>query len=264
MNLKKHMCFKCWRVFRGALAVLALICVCSGTSVSAQTTTNHWLSLKDLLNKWEKTPLNEILAAATNNDLTAEHYMGYCYAEGLRTDQNVGMAVFWYERALSGGYVPSANNLGLMYQRGLLGSVDWGKAIYYYTYAADRGIATAQANLGFAYQGLGRQLEAFEAFRKAAKEGSLNGMTQLYFCYHDGNGVTVDRDKAMQWLTKSAQGGDPYAQCLLGYSCEFPDWQTNVNGQMYFMPNLHQALHWYRLSADQGWAGGQYHLGQLY
>ena len=263
MSIASHTLRPC-RLSRGVLVLWLFFCGWAASPVSAQTATNRWLSLKDLLNKWEKTPLNDVLLTATNGDLTAEHYVGYCYAEGLRTDRNPKAAVYWYERALRSGYLPSANNLGVVYQRGLLGASDWEKAAYYYNYAADRGLVKAQSNLGFLYQARGRPQEAFQAFQKAADDGSFEAMTQLYLCYYDGNGVAVDRARAMEWLVKAAHGGDAYAQCLLGYHCEFPDWQTNAAGQMTFEPKLQEAAHWYKLSADQDWAGGQYHLGLLY
>jgi TPR repeat protein len=302
----------------------------------ANTNTN-WLPLAELLKKWNPASMKEVQRAAEKGDASAEHYLGYCFVEGLRVDRNPSVGATWYQRAMQAGYLPSANNLGLLYQRGLLGATDLAKAVYYYKFAADRGLAQAQANMGFLYRdgmgvpvdpvkamhwfrlaadqghtgamveigrlyrfGLGVPADSAEAvhwfqraikerddslaelnlgllyqdegqtqkalpyFQHAAEQGSTEAMTQLYYCYWMGYGVATDHPKAMEWLLKAANAGNAYAECVLGDHYEYPDWQGSGAKKWLPKANLVEAIRWYRRSAEQNWAGGQYHLGLCY
>ena len=262
-------------------------------------TGTNWISTKELVKKWAGTPLADIEASAAKEDAMAQHYLGYCNAEGIRMPVNPKAAVHWYQRALRNGYLPSANNLGLLYQRGLLGTNDLGKAIYFYTYAAERGVERAQINLGIMYRdGVGvafnpeesakwfelaiandstagrynlallyeKEGKAGEAFRlmdQAAAQGLTDAMANLYYYYWDGTGVTRDHDKARQWAAKGAEAGNAWAQCIMGYICENPGYVDSKTHKL-LRPDLVQMAHWYRLSAEQNWAGGQYHLGHCF
>jgi len=314
-------------VFCGAMAAAAPV---------GNTNTN-WLPLATLLKKWEPVPMPEIQQAAAKGDVLAEHYLGYCFAEGLRVKRNPKFGATWYQRAMQAGYLPSANNLGLLYQRGLLGSNDLAKAVYYYKFAADRGLAQAQANLGFLYrdgqgvpadpveamrwfrlaadqghagamveigrlyrfglgvstnlseairwfqraaneknnalarlnigllyQDSGRAEDAIPYFQQAAEAGLADAMTQLYCCYWEGNGVVANHATAMHWLTKAADTGNAYAECLMGYRCEYPEWEGEGASHHLPKPDWKGAVRWYRRSAERNWAGGQYNLGLLY
>ncbi len=293
------------------------------------------MSLADLLKKWDDIPLKQVEQEAEKGNPMAQHYLGYCYMEGHNIARDTETGANWYQRALTNGYLPSANNLGFAYQRGLLGSNDLNRAIYYYTYASDRGLDQAQfdlgvlyrdgkgvqrdpveamrlfrlasvqghlaatveigrlyrfgqgvatnlseaeelfqkaadrgsslgqLNLGLLYEDGGRQGEALQFYQRAANQGQTDAMTKLYCCYWDGIGVVPDHAKAMQWLTKAAESGNPWAQNLMGYRYENPD-QGNAPASHPTNPNLIEAFKWYRRSAEQNWANSQYHLGLFY
>jgi len=254
------------------LRMLALLVVAWGwpglVSARPQLSSTNWLPLAELCKKWEPTPLAEVERAATSGNLQAQHYLGYCYAEGLRVRADSQAAIAWYERALQNGYLPSANNLGGVYQRGFSGSNDMGRAIYYYTFAASRGMAQAQFNLGVLYRdGVGVNHDPAEAMRwfaKAANQGHAEAMTQLYYCYLGGIGVAADPAKAREWLAKAAENKQPYAQFAMGYLCEYPEWTINSAGQSVLQPRLREAFRWYQLAAEQNSRDGQYHLGLCY
>ena len=299
-QFQHHAYFRLWLVRMGVmlfwLAALTLpLSVLAGTG----STGTNWISTKELVKKWAGTPLADIEAAAAKEDAMAQHYLGYCNAEGIRMPVNPKAAVHWYQRALRNGYLPSANNLGLLYQRGLLVTNDLGKAIYFYTYAAERGLDRAQINLGIVYRdGLGvafnpeesakwfelaiandsalgrfnmallyeKEGNAENAFRlmdQAAAQGLTDAMAKLYYYYWDGIGVAQDHDKARQWAAKGAEAGNAWAQCIMGYICENPEY---IEGKPHeqLLPDLVQMAHWYRLSAEQNWVAGQYHLGLCY
>ena len=308
----------------------------SGFAYNAETLSTNaqprWLSTPEILKKWGDTPLETIRSAAEHGNPTAEHYLGYCYAEGLHVTQNTAWAVSWYERAGNSGYMPSLNNLGFLYVSGKVVPQDLPKGISYYRRAADAGFSQAQANLGFLYRdGVGVPLDFEEAlkwfrlaadqghatamvevgrryrfgqgvtkdrvtariwfqkaadtgdslgdynlgmlfeeqgaleqatllYRQAADHGQADAMVALYFIYWRGRGVDSDKQEAKRWLTKGAETGSAYAQCLLGYRCENPTWEGKVLPPI----DMPTALQWYRKSADQNWSGGLYHLGLCY
>jgi uncharacterized protein len=220
------------RAHQTCLAVFFIVTVCG--LVSAQPTESKtntaWLPLADLLKKWEGVPWEQVQMEAEKENPLAQHYLGYCYMQGLRVAANPEMGASWYRRGMTNGYAPSANNLGVAYARGLLGSDDSNRAIYYYTYAAEHGYVPCEL--------------------------------LLYYRYWDGNGVVSDHAKAMQWLTKAANAGSPEALYLMGYRCENPDYQ--MGSDVIPARNFVEACQWYRRAADQNYAEAQYHLGLFY
>jgi TPR repeat protein len=106
--------------------------------------------------------------------------------------------------------------------------------------------------------------EAVNYYQQAAAQGSVEAMIQLYLCLWEGRGVNADHTQAMQWLTKAADAGNAYAQCLMGYRCENTEWEGEGANHYLPQPNWREAFRWHRLSANQNWAGGEYCLGLLY
>jgi len=282
---------------------LILLSVVTAITIPARSETvlTNVVPLKDLIKRWEQTPLSEVERLANGGDYLAQHYMGYCCAEGVRRERNAKEAFDWYQRALKAGYLPSANNLGYMHLRGLLGASEVSKALYYYKFASDHGFNGAQFNLGelyrdgqggaekdpeeamkwfqlsakngnpdamveigLQYQNMNQFQKAIEAYRKAAELGSVDGMKMLYDCYMNGRGVNADVKKGLEWITKAASANDADAQCILGYHCELGWMETDKAVQAMLSGGLREAAKWYRLSAEQNWPAGKYHLGLFY
>ena len=232
--------------------------------LAAENPEIKWVPLAELQKKWDPVPLSEVREIATGGEVLAQHYLGHCYVEGNRVSRDPVEGEKWYLRAMEAGYLSSANNLGLLYQRGLLGTKDNAKAVRYYRHAAERGLVRAQVNLGFLYEAEDEPADAFRYFEQAAESGDSEAMVKVYFHYWRGNGVTRDRNKAMEWLIKSAEAKNPWAECLMGYQCERVEWVGEGRDRHLTKPDMHGALRWYRRSAAQGWAGGQYYLGLMH
>ncbi len=250
--------------FKRAMAALACGLFSVVTIAVAESPVIAWVPLAELLKKWESVSIAEVRQQATAGDVLAQHYLGYCYVEGLRVTSDPAEGEKWYLQAMKSGYLASANNLGLLYQRGLLGTKDHAKAISHFQYAAERGHVLSHLNLGSLYETEAEPVKAFGHFEQAAEAGNSEAMVKLYFQYWRGNGVTRDRTKAMEWLRKSAAAKNPWAECLMGYQCEQVEWVGQGREHHLTKPDLHGALRWYRRSAAQGWAGGQYYLGLMY
>ena len=54
---------------------------------------------------------------------------------------------------------------------------------------------------------------------KAAHSGNAAAQNNLALCYESGKGVEKHLTKAQYWFSKSAEQGNPHAQCNLGYLC---------------------------------------------
>jgi uncharacterized protein len=195
-----------------------------GNSTTAQLSVtdspSRWLSLVEVKQKWGDVPLEAVQRAAEGGDLTAQHYLGYCYAEGFRFLQNSPLGVRYYERAGNAGYLPSLNNLGLLYQKGKGVKPDIAKAIYYYRLAANSGLAQAQANMGILYRdGTGIPQDPREAmnwFKLAAGQGHTVAMVEIGRLYRFGNGVPKDLTAAEEWFQKAVNKGDALGKLNLG------------------------------------------------
>lgn len=244
----------------------------SGSLAMAETgmtnSPSHWPSLSQVLQKWAAVPLDAVQRAATNGDLTAEHYLGYCYAEGLRVNKDTALGMEYYERAGKAGYAPSWNNLGVLYNSGNGVPQDRERAVYYFSLAADQGMSAAKVNLARVYlnspAGADDPQKGVKILREAAEAGEARAMIWLYSIYWDGNGVATDHQEALRWLREAAGTGDAGAQCTMGWYYEEQEWLDSSSDGKRRPPNLPEAVRWYRQSAAQNWAPAQYELGRCY
>lgn len=96
--------------------------------------------------------------------------------------------------------------------------------------------------------------EAVECFERAIEKGSIEALNELAQCYHNGEGVNVDKCKAFELYGQSALAGNMKGQ--------------NSLGTFYFQgigveKDYIKALHWTQLSAEQGYATAQNNLGVM-
>lgn len=81
--------------------------------------------------------------------------------------------------------------------------------------------------------------------RRSAEQGQAEAQYNLGFSYYQGNGVSQDYAQAVYWLRKAAEQGQAAAQYNLGFSyC-----QGDGVSQDYV-----QAVYWWRKAAEQGQA----------
>ena len=178
---------------RFAYAFWLLCYITAAAAGAAAVGTNalpRWLPLAEVLKKWEGTPLEGVQRAAEGGDLTAQHYLGYCFTEAFRFPQNVPSGLTWYERAGKAGYLPSWNNMGLVYRRGTGVPRDVAKSTQCFRLAAEGGMAQAQTSLGYLYRdgdGVPRDpVEAMRWFRRAADQGHVPAMVEIGRLYRFG------------------------------------------------------------------------------
>lgn len=88
-----------------------------------------------------------------------------------------------------------------------------------------------------------------------AANGDTGAQLQLGLAYRDGrDGLAPDPKASVHWLTAAAQGGDAYAA----------DAAANVLAKSGGTAgNMHQAVYWWEVGAQEGNADAQTHVGEL-
>lgn len=95
-----------------------------------------------------------------------------------------------------------------------------------------------------------------EMIAHEAKDGDPGAQLLYGLAYLEGrNGLQPDARKAVEWLRRSAQANNAYAQLLLGNCYE--------EGKG-VEPDQTQATHWWRKAAEAGNVKAQFRLGKAY
>jgi TPR repeat protein len=100
-----------------------------------------------------------------------------------------------------------------------------------------------------------RFAEAAGAFLKCSDMGNMKCTSSLGHMYDQGNGVPLDRKRAVWYLTRAANGGNRGAQHQLGVYWE----EGEVLPQ-----DMKKAMEWYMKSAQQGMPEGEARIGYAY
>jgi hypothetical protein len=97
----------------------------------------------------------------------------------------------------------------------------------------------------------------YEEARKLYVMGVVRGIPEAQYrlgkMYLEGLGVEKDRTRAMELFMNSADAKYAPAENAIGYMCE-----TQA------VPNYKEAVRWYKISAENGYAVAQYNLGLMY
>ena len=224
-------------------------------------------------------PLEDKIAAAESGDPICMEYLAQAYLNGNDDDvkQDFKKAAYWWEKLADTGNALGQFNIGLLYAKGCGVKRDFAKAAEWMNKAAANGDAdapgaaklygeaaetlkkaeagdvSAQAAIAKIYTQIGGSLEQFgpdrdyaESFKwakKAAGNGSLDGMYYLGLCYEHARGTDYDPTKAVMIYQKAAELGHAPSQWNLAV-CYF-------NGQG-CERNETKGLYWAYESADKG------------
>ena len=165
----------------------------------------------------------------------------------------------WFEKAEQNNGAAGSFELGLLYQHGLGVSVDDERAEFYFRKAAEKRVAEAMVHLGNrALAGIGHEGKADTAaavdwFRKAADEGSLQGMFLVGLHLSKSTDPKLSA-QAGDFLKDSAEGGYPPAQNELAK-------RFLMGGEA---RDVGQALRWFNAAATLGYAPAMTNLGRAY
>lgn len=226
----------------------------------------------------ESLPLEDKIAAAESGDTVCMEFLAQAYLNGNDdVKQDFKKAAYWWKKLANTGYAIGQFNFGLLYAKGCGIKRDFAKAAEWMNKAAANGDAdapgvaklyaetaeilkkaeagdvSAQAAISKIYMQVSGSLEQFgpdrdyaESFKwakKAAGNGSLDGMYYLGLCYEHARGTDYDPAKAAMIYQKAAELGHAPSQWNLAV-CYF-------NGQG-CERNETKGLYWAYESADKG------------
>ena len=143
--------------------------------------------------------------------------------------------------------------------RAALDAHDLPRAAAIFTTLAEHGNAEAQAQIGYmTYQGEGVPVDkakALQWYRKAAVQGNRDAQYNLAVAHAFGDGVARNDAEALLWYRRAAEQGSAVAQYSLGVSYALGEGAAQSDGE---------AVKWYSAAAEQGYADAQYKLGNIY
>lgn len=97
--------------------------------------------------------------------------------------------------------------------------------------------------------------QSFNDYLNSAKKGDPKAQYAVGVCYHKGEDVNKDLQKAAEWWLKSAQQGYVYAQYWIARSYHYGEGVSE---------DLTKAFEWYLKAAEQEHVGAQFLIGDFY
>ena len=197
-----------------------------------------------------------------------EYRIGKMYASGLGTEQDDAAAAKWFSQAAARGYQYAQYSLAGLYSKGRGVPQDDGKALEMYRLAAAQGFPYAAWELGKRYRdGTGcaadeRQAAryfsaAYDGFRTLADQRPDDRLQyRIGWMLLRGVGTERDEGAALEWLGKSAELKNPYAEYQMAKHIF-----ANSNAAS---DQINQAMDWLTHAAESGLDYAQYALGKLY
>ncbi len=211
--------------------------------------------------------IQQLARQADRGDVVSQRMLGLLYLTGddprdPRRTELVGVnaeeAAKWFQIAAEQGDLLSQLRLGLLYHDGNGVRRDYAEAAKWLRAPAESGDVDAQTFMGSVYTRSSATweldyIEAAKWFRLAADQGSLGAILTLAGLYHNGLGVELDFEQAMELYQ---QGSDnPTAQFNIG---------TMYRRGEGVSVDLDDAAEWIERAADQGHTTAQYELGTMY
>ena len=209
---------------------------------------------------------SEITDPETQFEIGKKHYNG----EGVARDS--AEAAKWYRLSAEQGHSGAQCNLGLMYRWGYGVKQDYSEALKWCRLAAYEGNSEAQCNLGHMYRwGYGVKQDYSEAlkwYRLAADQGHVEAKTKIKELEWD----LTPKDTVLQKSNKSdtEQNVSNHCDPTPPERSEItnPETQFEIGVKYYrgtdVTRDYSEAVKWYRLAANQGYANAQCNLGNMY
>lgn len=229
-------------------------------------------------------------------DKRCQNQLGIWYLKGIGTEQNVQLAIEWYQKSAEQKYAAALFNLGNMYYNGEGVKQDFHKAVEYYTIGADENYPDCQLELGLCYfYGVGIEQNyktAFQLFKKAIEQRNDEATYYLWKCYFGGYGVEKDEKLAIAFLKKAIKLQIPEAYYGMAMLCQsgkllekdekkalnlfkksaklgYDRAQERLgeifkNGELGMEESPKKSFNWFLKAAEQGIASAQFYIGYFY
>lgn len=133
-------------------------------------------------------------------------------AERLYTKKRFGEAFARYSELSEKGYCAAQVFLGWMYSEGIGTEPDRDVALFWFKKAAQKGSAEGMFYCGRLLEEFEKYDEAFEYIRLGAVRNYAPALCRLGLMYSIGRGVTENKDFAVQYLRRAAEQGNVFAK----------------------------------------------------
>ena len=185
-------------------------------------------------------------------NLNSQYELGKAYETGNSVKQNIYTAVKWYEKAAENNHAKSQYKAGKAYDEGRGAIRDIAEALYWYEKATEQGHKRAKQMIStFNEKGDGKVLKKLHTrnwFEEAAKNNHSEAIRRMSLLYADPNGIYKYNDKALEYVTKSAELGNAYAQLDLAV--------IYGRGLIGTKKDFIESNKWYRIAAFNGCEAG--------
>lgn len=152
-----------------------------------------------------------LMEKAESGNAEAQFLLGLCYKEGTGVPFDYTQAVHWYRKAAEQGYAHAQCNLGWCYRNGAGVPQDDQLAAYWYKKACLENMIAEGA-----LRDMGKSCSFFtESLINDAYAGDADSQYNLGVKFYNGEGVKQDLSQAVEWFTRAARQGEPYAQKVL-------------------------------------------------
>ena len=121
--------------------------------------------------------------------------------------------------------------------------------------AADAGHGKAAAFLGWLLDFAEEDPDAVVMYQRAVELGAVEGAFGLGTMYAKGEGVEQDHARAVEWITKAADGGHGEAALMLG--------EAYLSGDLGLAADREQAIAWMERGAAAGYTPAANRLAEV-
>lgn len=189
--------------------------------------------------------LEQNIKLASNGDVFANVFMGYCYQKGIGTKKDQGKVLQHYTNAAKLNSIDAGRELALCY----LNAQNPQEAFGWFKRSADNGDLPSTFYIGkLLYEGKGTKQDKQQGviyYLKAAEAGFPQAQYEIANSYASGEGITKNVEQAVQWYKKAAYNGVAGAQWHLAL--------YYVNGEG-VERNYDEALYWFSEAVAKGYA----------
>ena len=189
-------------------------------------------------------------------DKKAKHNLASMYInqEGGLTDIATGIQLL--QELADDGELLSISSLAYCYMNGTGVEKDTNKALELYQTASDRGMGMASYSIGAYYINECHDVEKGVKYcEKASEQGFALAASILAQMYEQGMGIEKDWDKAMSFLKRAAELGDPACQLKHGLLISKEDREEGLEYMMRSAQQNFPPAQYFRFIRFSCWSG---------
>ncbi|MCR1950592.1 sel1 repeat family protein [Clostridium sp. DSM 100503] len=157
------------------------------------------------------------LEESAENDFEDSYYiLGQSYLEGNAIETNYKKAFFYLSKGVEKDDMNCLESLGDMYYWGLYVDEDREKAFSLYDKSIEAGNISLYYKLGKLYEEDNNIKMALVNYLKGHGNGDLKSTQRLGIMYYNGDGVEIDKKKALTYMKAAIEGEDPHSLYVIG------------------------------------------------